>query len=69
MYPSQEWYWYNKQNAVKKTLKDYDLNIPVIFNMNFGNWKHEFISIAIKPDQGFAFFGLYLFLLLLFLFL
>lgn len=27
----------NQQNAVKSTLKDYDIHLPVIFNMNFGH--------------------------------
>jgi muramoyltetrapeptide carboxypeptidase LdcA involved in peptidoglycan recycling len=27
----------NQQNAVKNALRDYNSNIPVVFNMNFGH--------------------------------
>lgn len=33
----------NQQNAVKSALKDYDVTIPVIFNMNFGHTDPQII--------------------------
>jgi muramoyltetrapeptide carboxypeptidase LdcA involved in peptidoglycan recycling len=33
----------NQQNAVKKALKDYKINLPVIFNMNFGHTDPQII--------------------------
>ena len=33
----------NQQNAVKNALKDYDSNIPVVFNMNFGHTDPQII--------------------------
>jgi muramoyltetrapeptide carboxypeptidase LdcA involved in peptidoglycan recycling len=39
----REAYIYNQQNAVKNALKDYGLNIPVIFNMNFGHTDPQII--------------------------
>lgn len=33
----------NQQNAIKNALKDYNINIPVIFNMNFGHTDPQII--------------------------
>lgn len=33
----------NQQNAVKNALRDYDSNIPVVFNMNFGHTDPQII--------------------------
>jgi muramoyltetrapeptide carboxypeptidase LdcA involved in peptidoglycan recycling len=40
----------NQQNAVKKALRDYDSNIPVVFNMNFGHTDPQIII----PNGGTA---------------
>lgn len=40
----------NQQNAVKNALEDYDLKIPVIFNMNFGHTNPQMII----PSGGIA---------------
>ncbi|MDP1881008.1 MAG: LD-carboxypeptidase [Parachlamydiaceae bacterium] len=40
----------NQQNAVKNALADYDSNIPVIFNMNFGHTDPQIII----PNGGMA---------------
>lgn len=39
----REAYILNQQNAVKKALEDYDSNVPVIFNMNFGHTDPQMI--------------------------
>lgn len=33
----------NQQNAIKNALKDYNINLPVIFNMNFGHTDPQII--------------------------
>lgn len=33
----------NQQNAVKNALRDYDVHLPVIFNMNFGHTDPQMI--------------------------
>ncbi len=40
----------NQQNAIKNALKDYNSNIPVIFNMNFGHTDPQIII----PSGGIA---------------
>ena len=40
----------NQQNAIKNALKDYDSNIPVVFNMNFGHTDPQMII----PNGGMA---------------
>jgi muramoyltetrapeptide carboxypeptidase LdcA involved in peptidoglycan recycling len=40
----------NQQNAVKNALRDYDSNIPVVFNMNFGHTDPQIII----PNGGMA---------------
>ena len=40
----------NQQNAVKSALRDYDANIPVVFNMNFGHTDPQIII----PNGGIA---------------
>lgn len=39
----REAYIFSQQNAVKSALKDYESNIPVIFNMNFGHTDPQMI--------------------------
>lgn len=40
----------NQQNAVKNALRDYNSNIPVVFNMNFGHTDPQIIT----PNGGIA---------------
>ncbi len=39
----REAYISNQQNAIKNALKDYESNVPVIFNMNFGHTDPQII--------------------------
>lgn len=44
----REAYIINQQNAVKSALRDYNANLPVIFNMNFGHTDPQIII----PNSG-----------------
>lgn len=46
----REAYIINQQNAVKAALKDYNVHLPVIFNMNFGHTDPQMII----PNGGIA---------------